>query len=271
MDSIPNPFVLITAINDETIPFNHDQRIGMPPGFTGKSDNGLWARIVNHPKVIHWFLENHSAVTSTKVSTLPIAFVSTAGVMEPDVVYPMMLKIADEAPKWHNRSTLLLSSDRVRDGHGQWHDRGVIRTMCIAHPLCTVSFTAHHDVEQDVKEKDPNLFTNHVSNAKFLIMAHGGGLDPCPKLVHSILLGTIPIIQSNALDDAYSQLPVVIVPSLEQFLHADNTQRAKELLDQWSETYAPYYELGSELRNQTLYRLSSDYWWKAVEKYGRSS
>ena len=98
-------------------------------------------------------------------------------------------------------------------------------------------------------------------------MVHGGGLDPCPKLVHSIVMGTIPIIQSNSLDDAYSQLPVVIIPSIQAFLQPNNTAEAQALLEQWGNKYSPFYEPDSALRNETLYKLSEDYWWNQVLKY----
>ena len=99
-------------------------------------------------------------------------------------------------------------------------------------------------------------------------MVHGGGLDPCPKLYHSILLGTIPIIESNTLDDAYEDLPVAIVPSLKEFLNINQTEKTQSLLDQWSKKYAPYYEKHSALRNQTLHMLSEEYWWGKIVAHG---
>ena len=268
LDSLKHPIVLLSSNNDETIPVNHDSRIALPSGFTANPEKGLWPRILNHSMIIHWFLENHSEVDSPKVSTLPIMFVSKTGTTEPDVLYNELLGYFSKAPQWQHRPTLLMNSDRVRDGHGQWHDREVVRTLCLSNPLCSEGYNGNEGSPDQMKfESDTDGFEDRVSHSKFLIMAHGGGFDPCPKLASSIVLGTIPIIQSNALDDAYKQLPVVIIPSLEAFLHPNNTAQAKMQLDEWGVKYGPYYEPNSPLRKETLRKLSADYWWDQVLKY----
>lgn len=270
IDSIKHPFVLISAINDETIPINKDIRIGLPQGFTEKVEDGLWPRLVNHPKIIHWFLENHS-ISHPKVSTLPIGFVANSrdGTTEPDVTNADLMAGFARARPWETRSTLLLNTDRVRDGNGQWHDRAVVHRLCKANPLCSISFEmVANQHTQKRHEYDEKSFISHVSNAKFVIMAHGGGMDPSPKLMHCIVLGAIPIIESNTLDDAYSQFPVVIIPSLEKFLDPSEVEKSKVLLEEWSKKYAPYYEKNSELRNQTLHILTEEYWWSKITAYG---
>ncbi len=269
LDSMEHPFVLISTINDETIPVNTEQRIGLPQGFTGDEHTGLWPRIANHPKVLHWFVENRTA-RHPKVSTMPIGLVAEfqrKGIPHPDTVFDQMRAAGDLSPKWEDRKTLILSNDRVRDGMGQWRDRRDMHILCEAHPLCTVTWKfAPNQIRQF--EPNENSFNADVGNAKFLLMVHGGGLDPCPKLYHSILLGTIPIIESNTLDDAYEDLPVVIVPSLKEFLNVNQTEKTQSLLDQWSKKYAPYYEKHSALRNQTLHMLSEEYWWGKVVARG---
>ena len=44
-----------------------------------------------------------------------------------------------------------------------------------------------------------------------IICPHGGGLDPSPKAWEALCLGCIPIIKHSALDDIYSEFPVVFV------------------------------------------------------------
>lgn len=261
---INHPIVLVSAINDETIPINLDQRIALPKGFTGDENSGLWHRIVNHQNVLHWFAENHS-VKHPKVSTLPIGFVVKPNMPEPDVVYKELLA-ANKIP-WAERTTLMLDSDRVRTGTGQWRDRGLLRTACLHNPLCSVSFNYTTAKEEEAHEQDMGMFNDHVGNSKFLIMAHGGGIDPCPKLFHSILLGAIPIIEDSPLRDAYEQLPVVIVPNLLDFLDPTKTQLAQEQLDGWAAQYVPYFIQGSALRNETLYKLTTPYWWEKITSH----
>ena len=265
LDLIEHPFVLISTINDETIPINTDQRISIPKGFSGDEKSGLWPRVVNHPKVIHWFVENHT-VRHPKVSTMPIGFVGdfqSKDTPHPHTVFDEMLAAGNQAPNWKDRKTLMLSNDRVRNGYGQWQDRRDVHVLCEAHPLCNVTWKF---VPNQWTQFEPNerSFNEDVSSSKFLLMTHGGGIDPCPKLYHSILLGTIPIIESNALDDAYEDLPIAIVPSVKDFLNINQTEKAQSLLDEWSKKYAPYYEKHSALRNQTLHMLSEEYWWGKV-------
>lgn len=264
LDSIKEPFVLVTAINDETIPINTDVRIPLPMGFTGTLNRGLWPRLINHPKIIHWFAENHSR-SHPKMSTLPIGLVSTVGVTQPDEVYAESLLAASTATEWSQRRTLILSSDRIRTGDGQWRDRSVAHKLCSLHPLCEVAANFSSNItEQTLHENDIGTFYRRVADAKFLVMVHGGGLDPCPKLFQSIIVGTIPIIESTALDDAYAHLPVAIVPSIAQFLSVDSINNTMALLANWTDMYAPYYVMGSALRNETLHKLSQEYWWSVI-------
>lgn len=83
-------------------------------------------------------------------------------------------------------------------------------------------------------------------------------------LIH---LCTLCFSSFSTLADAYSRLPVVIVPSLLALLqNADGL--TPSLLDQWVQKYSPYYEPNSTLREQTLERLGTKYWWNImVEKY----
>lgn len=67
-------FVLISAGVDMTVPrsfFNYGPKLR---GFSGDMGS-YWGKILNDPRVIHWYCENHD-LNHPKVSTLPTAFVA---------------------------------------------------------------------------------------------------------------------------------------------------------------------------------------------------
>lgn len=62
-----------------------------------------------------------------------------------------------------------------------------------------------------LKERKPigkilNLYSDH----KFVLSAHGGGLD-CHRTWEVLLVGSIPIVKTSSLDSLYQDLPVIIV------------------------------------------------------------
>ncbi|HAS22668.1 MAG TPA: hypothetical protein DCR51_05905, partial [Idiomarina loihiensis] len=63
-------------------------------------------------------------------------------------------------------------------------------------------------VNQEVSE---TKFLNLIEEHAFVLCVQGGGIDPSPKAWTAIAHGSIPIIASSPLDDAYSQLPVAFV------------------------------------------------------------
>jgi hypothetical protein len=62
-------------------------------------------------------------------------------------------------------------------------------------------------------------------------------------------------------------LPVVIVPNITSFLfNADG--KSPVLLDKWLEEKKPYFELGSNLRQEVLHKLTHVYWFDVLkDKY----
>ena len=75
----------------------------------------------------------------------------------------------------------------------------------------------------------------------------------------TIVSGSIPIIQSYAVDLSYRHLPVVIVKNITS---PDSVSEKK--LIQWRETLGKYYE-DEALRKLVLGRLRTAFWWGKVE------
>ena len=68
----PQPFILLTAYGDETIPYQTDKREGILNGFSKNETGGpAWIMLTTHPNIIHFYAENHDK-THPRVSTLPI-------------------------------------------------------------------------------------------------------------------------------------------------------------------------------------------------------
>lgn len=231
-------FVLITGGTDLTIPRSTDQRYTVLRGFSSDSSGGKYFQtLVNAPQLIHWFCENHD-LKHEKISTLPTGMTDDADdrsyFPDPKTVQPVQ-----------ERQLRVLVSDRVRDGRGQWETRKRVQDMCLRH----ADFCLHPqpiNSEQGMSHKD---FVAVMVSVPLIACAHGGGIDPSPKAWESMLLGTIPIIQSSVLDDAYQHFPVIFVRTWEEFFNFPNVTR---LMHEWVQRLAPYYQRGSALRNQTL-------------------
>jgi hypothetical protein len=87
----------------------------------------------------------------------------------------------------------------------------------------------------------------------FVICAHGGGIDPCPKVWEALCVGCIPIIKSSAMNDVYTEFPIVIVDSWDT-----NTISLNNLL-KWREQFSEYYD-NPVLRNKWVHKLYLNYW-----------
>mmetsp|Transcript_3145 Transcript_3145/g.4437 ORF Transcript_3145/g.4437 Transcript_3145/m.4437 type:complete len:239 (-) Transcript_3145:141-857(-) len=185
----------------------------------------------------------------------------------------------------YTRPVWVLSMDRVRSGLGQWADRGEAWLACQRSSFC---FTANELSQVDLQhrtssamvskggnssssggkvvfvEQEQGAFKHMIASSRFLLIIHGGGLDPSPKCWETIALGTIPILVSGPLSDSYSLLPVAFVDSAADFL-ANPANQSMRLLEQWLRELGPYYVPHSELRNQTLRRLQMAFWWHRIE------
>ena len=238
LPKIENSFVLVSGSEDITIPNQVDAR--WRP-FNAR-ERYLVERIANDDRVIHWFAENRDEVLP-KMSTMPVGQVfeksshCTVALRQPE------LKVKDRPLK-------VLCAHRVRDGD-QWEVRRNLTE------LCKQQFQEFSTILTD--EISEAEFRQQVRQHPFVLCAQGGGLDSSPKAWFSIANGSIPIIKSSVLDDAYSQLPVVFVDEWNEDC------LSLEKLHRWVEEFAPYYD-DDQLWAQTLHKLSLDYWWNKISE-----
>ncbi len=238
LPKITNRFVLISGSEDITIPNQVDAR------WRSFNDNErkIIDKIINDKRVIHWFAENRDELLP-KMSTLPVGLVFEN---------PSHSRIAIKQPriKLKDQHLRVLCAHRVRDGQ-QWETRRNLTN------LCKQQFQAFTTVLTD--EICEAEFQRQVQGHSFVLCAQGGGLDPSPKAWFSIANGSIPIIRSTVLDDAYSQLPVVFVDEWNEDC------LSIEKLKSWLEEIAPYYD-DEQLWAQTRHKLSLNYWWDRISE-----
>ena len=173
--------------------------------------------------------------------TLPVGYVFK---QEPSNI----VKLTPPEAAITDRPLKIFCAHRVRDGE-QWDERRYLTK------LCRQKFSGFATVcEDEISEIE---FERQVRQHPFVICAAGGGLDPSPKAWRSIANGSIPIIKSSVLEDAYAQLPVAFVDDWTADCLSEEKLRA------WLNELAPYYTPGP-LRAETLNKLSLDYWWGRI-------
>jgi hypothetical protein len=233
---IENRFVLITGSEDITIPNQVDAR--WRPFNAEERD--LIIKILSDDRVIHWFAENRDEVLP-KMSTMPVGYVFVDGSSNTLLIEPPQTSIKDRPLK-------MLCAHRTRGGP-QWETRRGLTKMCIEQlPDCSTVFA------DEISEV---TFKQQVQAHPFVLCAQGGGLDPSPKAWFCIANGSIPIIKSSVLDDAYTQLPVARVNEWSK-----DSLSLEKLLG-WIDEFSPFFD-NQQLRTQTLHKLSLDYWWSKV-------
>lgn len=239
LPKIEGQFILITGSEDLTIPRQTDKRWRE---FRADEKEIIY-RILEDERLIHWFAENRDTVLP-RMSTLPVGYVFTDqqnNLVAVDTLPPVPLT---------ERPLRALCCHRIRSGP-QWDIRRQVTNLSIEKfgDLVTV-------VEQGISEAEfIRLFEDHA----FVLCVQGGGIDPSPKAWTAIANGSIPIIASSPLDDAYSQLPVAFVDGWNEH------SLSEEKLRDWIQRLAPYYE-DPQLRLKSLKKLQLDYWWKKIQQ-----
>ena len=236
LPKIEAPFVLVSGSEDVTVPNQVDARWRR----FNPAEKEIIDKIINDERVIHWFAENRDE-QKPKMSTLPVGYVFEDSSSDNLTIEPMESWIAQ-------RPINIFCSHRVREGT-QWETRNHVTR------LCQNQFQEFSTVTTE--ELHLANFRRTVRSHPFVLCVHGGGLDPSPKAWYCIANGSIPVIKSSVLDDAYSQLPVAFVDDW------NDECLSLEKLHDWREKLAPYYDRGDR-RAETLYRLSLDYWWKQI-------
>eukprot|EP01036_Dinobryon_divergens_P028137 gene28137-37035_t len=251
-------FVVVSGGTDATIPRSAgDSRFKLLRGFNGGDGGPGYHTLLNHPRIIHWFAENHD-LSHPSLSTLPTGMAGEHPDDRTDFPPPMGKNPDLNASSVHpieKRDLRVMVSDRVRSGTGQWATRASVIEMCDKVSWCYRPKKDSFDNNNGLNHKE---FIEELITVPFIACAHGGGIDPSPKAWESILAGTIPIIEKSPLSDGYERLPVMFVDNWASDLFEN--PHAEELLEETRKRLAPFYAEGSALRKRTLERLKTEYW-----------
>jgi hypothetical protein len=228
------PFILIIASEDCTFPTG----IGELRWNPYYENQDLIKRIVESPLLIHIFVENLD-ISHYKMTPIPLGILET-GISIDDI------KFKDS--EFSERPNLCIIRNRLRDGLDQWADRA--RADELSKTVWSDFMTC---IEEELSHDD---FMNELKKAKFCLIIHGGGYDPCPKFFECILYGVIPIIQHSPLDEAFCRYPIVFIDELTK------DALSKDFLEEKYEELKEYYQ--GENRKNFRQLLTIDYWWDII-------
>ena len=128
-------------------------------------------------------------------------------------------------------------------------------------PLKTICIHRHRYGDREVINKLKKSWQDHIITGNyykhdtwykllqsfpFIICAHGGGLDPCPKMWEALCIGCIPIVKEfPSMNEIFKEFPVVVVKNWNpETISLTN-------MEKWIENLAEYYD-NLELRNLLL-------------------
>lgn len=234
-----HPFVLITGSEDITLPLQCDYRWR---AFSAREDQCLYD-IASHPHLVHWFAENLDWSFNDRLSPLPL------GVLPPPVEEESLVSIKHKPVPLEERELLILCANRIREGP-QWEQRSQLREWLASLKQDQILLPEH--------ECSAAEYSKLLSRCSFVVCASGGGWDPCPKLWHALIHGSIPIVKRSALVDSLSKdLPMWIV---DNWRDIDWSQ--KSLLEKRSEILTNYPAYDKLKTN-----LSLNFWRERIESY----
>jgi len=237
---INNPFVCIITGEDLTFPNQVDIRWREPKQL--ELIKSTYMDIINHPLLIHCYIENRDS-THIKTSSIPIGINPRE---MPNHNNDYIIKYMNNYSSINSRDLKVISIHRMRHG-----DREIINDL-------NIKYWSNFVINNGNYSNDS--WWELLQTYPFIICAHGGGLDPCPKVWEALCVGCIPIIKHSALDDIYLNFPVVFVDNWEP-----NTITLEKLLG-WREKYSKYYD-NPDLRKLWIDKLYLNFWENKIKSH----
>lgn len=196
-----HPIVLVSGDSDVSIPndvFNSHEE---------------FLSFIENPKIIHWFAQN-TIGKHPKLSKIPIGLdYHTMSNYEshpwgprtsPQTQEEILVQIKDASSHFEKRFPLIYSNCHFSINTRFASDR-INAIESIPRELVFYEEAMHPRID--------NWKTQ--SNFAFVLSPHGNGLD-CHRTWEALCLGCIPIVKTSALDELYTNLPVLIVNSWDE-------------------------------------------------------
>jgi hypothetical protein len=237
--SFDHKFILILGDSDITFPNQIDQRF---PLKYGRYSLSIYNKLMDDHRIVHIFCANLDIPRNEKISPLPVGFDFSS--FQPNSYDNFNLDI-------NSKELKMFHCDRVRQGI-QWEDRRIIKRIC-SNEWSAFSVSCE-------RELDINDFNMYLNETCFMLCPHGGGLEPNPKIFHALLVGSIPIVKKFVnCEFLYQDLPIVFIDDWKsEYVTA-------EKLKIWRESFKDYF-YNQDKRKQVLYKLTTDYWKKYIQK-----
>jgi hypothetical protein len=241
LPTIHRPFVCLVTGEDITLPNQVDPR--WQDQHYKSIIRKFYDSIVNHPLLLHLYIENRDEAHE-KTSSLPLGLNPRDF---PGGNVDFILDYVSSVPEpMMNRPLKAICIHRDRPG-----DRMIINKFRDSEWKENVITGTHYILW---------TWYNILRSYPFIICAHGGGVDPCPKIWEALIIGCIPIIKHSAMDDVYKQFPVVFVDSWDK----DTIQTVN--LEKWRNEYAKYFD-DPELRKEWRHKLYLNYWAEKINSH----
>lgn len=272
IDSLDSSVILITGSEDTTLPNSYWTGIDGLDLHLNHNIKSVVGYIANHPQVNAWFVENLDSKEYDKMIPLPLGMYPVPSLMchSPEFLhrfypnfsveefYNLMLNTPNtiNESSLENKETLVLCLQRVHEsipGYQQ-HIRYITAEYAKTHWKKFCKYTYANLQWGFMNPDNPDTFRNQIAKSKFLICTRGGGIDPSPKAWEALYMGTIPIVERSALDEAYSQLPVFYV-------------------DEWTpdcldpDVLEDFWQKNKHRLIDENYKLFLDYWWDWILNY----
>lgn len=241
---------LITGDHDKTTPRQIDSRY--EGNFFSTNIDHKWKSWLRDSRIAHIFVEHLDVPQSAKVTAIPLGlnpvefdYISRR-FSHPDKFFTsdLLFKDAETITNIKARPLRALESSRHREG-AQFRERSHVRALCRENDWC------------DSYEINTADYLFALQNYSFVLCAHGGGIDPNPKLFMALLSGTIPIIRNWPAANMYDGWPVIRVDDWREITHFK--------LITWRQALAPMFE-NRTMRGKVLERLTMKYWWIRINE-----
>ncbi len=206
---IKNPYILVTHNSDHPAP-------------------GPFPNLLEDPKIIAWFGQNIENYLHPKLHPIPIGLANRMwGHGNPDIVNACRdTTLSKTTLLYLNYSTGTYPAERSLVNH-----------LFSSAPYCRVT-----------SSRNFRDYLLDLAQSQFVLSPRGNGLDS-HRLWESLLMGSIPIVKTSALDAVYDGLPVLVVNQWEEI--------TPELLQ------AKYTEISQTTWAQE--RLFLPYWYALID------
>lgn len=231
LPTLQEPIVLITACSDYT------------PKHCFPRETEI---LLQSSRIYKWWAQNNDIIGNDKVKSLPYGLAHCQSLendgwecIERETFLLTLRAAAAEKTKhprifccWRKRSQNVAGADKVeRERATDWVQSDAGNKICdlITHEL------------------DGRRYLELVAEYAYILCPNGNGIDPCPRVWEALILGTVPIIKSSTMDDAYTRLPCLIVRDWNEVTPDLLQQKGSELIE--------------EVKKDTmLQKLTLDYW-----------